>query len=416
MNRTLLRAATAMYLFSTFTFRSRDSSELAAQLIDSAGAVRMGLLMAAGLTLLLSGFPLLRFRGPAAAYAAYAATATLGVLAAVSPTLVLFRVVELTFVALLATAWMSCAGLLGFIYNFIRLNLVSVVITAAIVPSLAFTQADGGIYAYRLRGVIPTQSANGVGSLAVVALLIAYSHPKLRSIPWATFSVVILLATQYRTGWIAAAVGLVIIELPKGHMGRRVTVIASGFCVAAGLAALDFGRVWQRGQSDTNLSTLSGRTRMWETGLDVVERSPIVGTGLSSGTRLEVVAQLGDSLTAASTLHNTWIEILVGTGIVGVAAAATFVVMVGRRAIAAHPSLRPCLVAVFVATIIRGGSGTTFELGGWMALLLVAIAYSGENSRYGTHSPINARTARWSDPDSATEARPLAHRSADMNM
>ncbi len=103
----------------------------------------------------------------------------------------------------------------------------------------------------------------------------------------------------------------------------------------------------------------------------MAERSPVIGVGLTSGTRFEVFPSL--LLGETSTIHSTWVEAYLGTGLLGlsliVALLVQFVVSSWRvRAVTLAPLLFACTIAV------RSLTGTTIELAGSTAVLFALLA------------------------------------------
>jgi O-antigen ligase len=72
---------------------------------------------------------------------------------------------------------------------------------------------------------------------------------------------------------------------------------------------------FRRGQSDELFASLSGRTNWWDLGFYYLQQRPVLGYGAYAGSRFVVLSALGYDLT--SSIHNAWLEILLGSGIVG---------------------------------------------------------------------------------------------------
>jgi O-antigen ligase len=86
-------------------------------------------------------------------------------------------------------------------------------------------------------------------------------------------------------------------------------VIASAYS----LTIVEFMR---RGQTDQELTTLTGRTTFWESSLQAVSQSPFTGYGAYAGGRY-VVHDPISSGDGPTTVHSLWVEVLVDTGVVG---------------------------------------------------------------------------------------------------
>jgi hypothetical protein len=61
--------------------------------------------------------------------------------------------------------------------------------------------------------------------------------------------------------------------------------------------------------------SLTGRTHWWAFAGELVRDNPLVGLGGYAAGRFSVLGQLG--ATETSTLHSTWVELLVGVGLLG---------------------------------------------------------------------------------------------------
>ena len=85
-----------------------------------------------------------------------------------------------------------------------------------------------------------------------------------------------------------------------------------------------------RGQTPEEARELSSRLDYWSAALPVWRESPLIGKGLLTGTRFEVLAPLG--LTFTSGIHSTWVEALVGTGVIGLALVSLSFLITFKRA------------------------------------------------------------------------------------
>jgi O-antigen ligase len=146
-----------------------------------------------------------------------------------------------------------------------------------------------------------------------------------------------------------------------------------------------------RGQTTEQASELSSRVDYWSASIPVWEESPLIGKGLLTATRYEVLVPLGDDYTAG--IHSTWVEALVGTGLIGVALLAlSFLVTCRRALVKARRSgdLVPVLLLAVLA--VRTITGNTFEtLLSFQAIIFLWLALSlsddGERSYEDTSTP-----------------------------
>jgi O-antigen ligase len=108
----------------------------------------------------------------------------------------------------------------------------------------------------------------------------------------------------------------------------------------------------------------------------VWEESPLIGKGLLTGTRFEVLAPLGDTYTAG--IHSTWVEALVGTGLIGLALLAlSFLVTCMRAFVKARRSGDLVPVLLLAVLGVRTITGNTFEtLLSYQAIIFLWLALS----------------------------------------
>jgi O-antigen ligase len=157
-----------------------------------------------------------------------------------------------------------------------------------------------------------------------------------------------------------------------------------------------------RGETAESAAELSGRIYWWEKAIEVWKESPIVGKGLLSATRFEVLDEIGASGT--STIHSTWIEALVGTGVVGAALLAASVLVAWRRSIAEGLRRDGRIVPALLMTllVVRSLTASTLGIFGPEVLLLLSISLTLPDSLF---SQLASRR-----PSSAVPAMRLAHR------
>ena len=113
---------------------------------------------------------------------------------------------------------------------------------------------------------------------------------------------------------------------------------------------------------------------MWNAAIPYWRESPVFGRGLMTSTRLEVLPSLG--LESTATIHGTWIETLVGTGLVGtVLLAASALALLYRgllEALRRNGRVVPAVLAV--SLIVRSFTGSSVESLGIGVLLLMVLA------------------------------------------
>ena len=378
-------ASVYLALVSTLVLRKRSAIDLADNPLDTAGLFR---LLALVLALVLASMSLAlnsenRFpRPPRFVFfvGAYIAASSIALLVAVDPGLVAFRVLELTvfgvvflgvYGAFRRQMFVPMRNLMWFVYLLVASSLVSL----AVDRNNAWFEPYG--FRPRLKGVYPYLSANYLGILGCLCVAYGLGHRRVR---WAPVLVGagVTLAAQHRTGVLAIAV-LVLLRLVLAR--SSTTTFLAAFAIGLGLSVVAFGvlgNAWSRGQDAAEVGTLSARTNWWESGVEALDRSPLTGLGLSSGARFEVFAERGRFEVDVPNLHSTWLEALVGVGVIGVVLLAIAYVLAlrdGWRAATRGRFYVPLLV--LVALGINSLTHTTFELA---SLSMLAFLFAGASA------------------------------------
>ena len=384
-----------LLLLSTLVFRIRDAEALAENPLDSAAQVRLACVGGAALLgwLALLRTPLVQERVPMPTavflFGAYVAVVFLGAPLSVNLPLTAYRAVELAVGLLVVAAAVRFAGadalrrLERALYGFVVLLIGSAWLGVLLFPGDAILR-DVEPIPFQLQGVYPAIAANGVGELGAVLLLWSLGlRIAGRSGGWPNLALiglgaVTLLAGQYRTGYIAVALALALVLVTRRRKVLALLAVAGVLAVAVWSASTLTGAAEPyvlRGDTREEAAELSGRTEYWDHAVPVWRESPLIGNGLLTGTRFEVLAPLGATMT--STIHNTWIEALVGTGVVGLALLVAALALLWRAALRDLLSPRglvyPSLLLAFVT--VRSFTGSTFEVFGLTSLLLLVLAF-----------------------------------------
>ncbi len=206
---------------------------------------------------------------------------------------------------------------------FLEASLIIVAIAGfLLVPSVFSEELSRRGFFFRGTMVAPFGGPNGFS--AVGAMLAAYSAAHLFETPagrprshWVGLFLIGSLATVLSSGrqgvmiWI---VGLAVVLL----VFRRELFLLFVAPAAAALTFLNWDFLWgivSRDQVAGSLSTLTGRTVLWEAGWDALWRQPLTGYGFGAGSRFVALRAIGkDYLTH---IHNGFLEALLGVGIIG---------------------------------------------------------------------------------------------------
>ncbi len=206
---------------------------------------------------------------------------------------------------------------------FLEASLIIVAIAGfLLVPSVFSEELSRRGFFFRGTMAAPFGGPNGFS--AVGAMLAAYSAAHLFETPagrprshWVGLFLIGSLATVLssgRQGVMIWMVGMAVVLL----VFRRELFLLFVAPAAAALIFLNWDFLWgivSRGQVAGSLSTLTGRTVLWEAGWDALWRQPLTGYGFGAGSRFVALRAIGkDYLTH---IHNGFLEALLGVGIIG---------------------------------------------------------------------------------------------------
>ena len=378
-----------LLLASSLVWRARTTDDIAADPLDAAGQIRVGCVGLAGLLALTAlvwpsrtearvGRVALPFR----LYGAYVLVVFAGAPLSVQPLLTAYRGVELATAVLVLLAARQSVGLeaigrIGTTLFWFLVALVGSVWAGVLVfPSLAVQPLlnEAAPIPWNVQGVYPSIASNGVGTLGVTLTIwsLARARPGGGGRPLrpalayalAAVGVVTLGASQYRTGYGALAIGVAVLLALRN---RRMLLVAVLLGSAIWMAFLGPQLVEQaapfllRGQTAEEARGLTSRVEWWEASIPVWEKSPLVGRGLLTGTRFEVLARLG--LRDTGGIHSTWVEVLVGTGLIGLGLLLASAAVSVRRALtlALTPGGAVLPLLLLTVMLVRSVTGNTFE-------------------------------------------------------
>ena len=390
-----------LILMAELVFRQRDANALASDPLDPAGLYRVACI---GLAFLLGCLALTSSGGrstgssrerittrPFRLYCAYVFVVFIGAPLSVNLPLTTYRGVELAIGVVVAAGAYRRGGreamerILMLLYWFTALSVVVILCEALIMPSSAFVEVNSP-FPIQVHGVFPSVSSNGTGLLGAtlglwsLAQLLSprdagvSSKHLLQLLTLVGFATLVL--AQYRTGYIATVVGLlVLLFLRRTAIAFWVIVLGLIATIIVGPALVrETEPILQRGATVEVISSLSGRLNYWDAALPVWKESPLLGKGLLTASRFQVLAKLGSLYT--SSIHGTWVEALVGTGLVGVCllAASFLICLVRAFAEALRPAGRIVPLVLLAVVLVRSITGPTFEVAGGTSLLLLTIA------------------------------------------
>lgn len=393
----IVEVPTVLLALSSLVFRLRDANSIASNPLDTAGLVRLAFIGTAAMLCLMAlmqvnaraGLRTLRKARPLWLYLGYVVAAGIGITQSVFPLLTAFRVMNLALAFLVVLTAYLALGAEGLdrlektIFWFMVIHMATVWLGVVAFPAEALRPASP--FPFRIEGVIPAMASDRLGEYGAIIFFWCYAarngvigdrvvSSRRLALGLEGFGLLCLLAAQYRTGYVAVALGVLIIIALRGRAVLATSIALFGYLVVR------FGEtVFQplfafllRGQSIELASKLSGRTSLWSAAISVWERSPIFGGGLETASRFQVLDSLDRGFTGS--VHSTWIEALVGTGLVGITLVGiTMLLVIYRSYLLASRGGRWMPILVVSVLAIRSITGSSIETFGVEAILFLAI-------------------------------------------
>lgn len=334
-----------LIMVSGLIFRKRVATEGVTNPVDSAAFFRIVVVGSVGMTLLCSLF--LRkhnwlpsaFSGIVGGLMAFDLVALISSLWSVYPLWTFYKAVEYGVdVCTLATVIYMCRSSRDWkrqtdwnwvIFGLLLLNVWFGCVWA---PQDALLKAGrygvegiGGLGVW-LQGVFPNLASNSIGEFAacIGALALCRLLPLNRRRENTAWYLAVLMAAfitmifaQTRSALAGFCLAVFFIYL-MSHRVRQGLAVCGGGVVAAMVLGwanpiLDY---LKRGQTASQLGTLSSRVDWWQAALEKFTNYSLTGMGMWAGARYGVLAKIGRGQTA--TIHSDWVEIIVGTSIWGV--------------------------------------------------------------------------------------------------
>ena len=291
----------------------------------------------------------------------------------------------------------------------ITLLTMSMVGTLAVLGYLArvpsFVQHRAGLIS-ATTAQAPFLSGNGLGYVASALLLVVLAEWQARRLGgkaalWQImFGLALFSVSASRTsfGILLLTILLVMFKRSKILATLAVTgVLLAGFLFWTGILTRLQGR-----QNSSDFVTLSGRTVVWTAAVRQFEQHPVLGVGGGIGGKV-VIAHIGNRyLEEMSSLHNGFLELLTGLGLLGFLLGTYMLVATTLRAWTAWDT-HPEYAGTYVL-IIHVWMTTTMSTGilGWMGYevalflcILSNIDLVAERARSLSH--FQMRPLRWSE-------------------
>ncbi|MGI9072215.1 MAG: O-antigen ligase family protein [Bryobacteraceae bacterium] len=325
-----------LVFLSGLVFRFRDSQAISDSAVDFWALYRIGLMGITGSALAMRFFlrrsplQISLFRGLIGRLLIYALVCVCSTVWSAYPAWTFYKSLEyLVVVVLLAAVLATLASaasyksVLDLMWTIDGLLLISIWIGALIWPADAL-QSSAGLISVQLQGVVPQVADNGVGHVSAILSVVALSRLLRRpQTKGSRFFYVVLFAITVGTMILAqtrsAILGFLLGVSLLLYFSRQIGLIACLATIvlllylATGAGGL-FEEYMRRGQNAGEVASLSGRIDWWDFGWNEFVKHPSTGMGAFTA-RFTVLAKFGDQGT--STVHNTYLEALLGVGIIG---------------------------------------------------------------------------------------------------
>jgi len=216
----------------------------------------------------------------------------------------------------------------------------------------------------------PFLSGNGLGYVASALILVVIAEwqaHRIRgraAIPQLIFALSLFSVSASRTSLGILLLSVLLVVFKKSKMIGILSV--AGVAVMGIMFSTEVVTRLQGQQSSSSFVTLSGRTIVWTAAVRQFEKYPLLGVGGGVGGKT-VIAHIGNLyLEEMSSLHNGFLEVLTGLGIIGFLLGAALLVVASFRAWTAwnvHPEFAGTyvlIIHVWMSTIMSTG------ILGWM--------------------------------------------------
>ena len=265
----------------------------------------------------------------------------------------------------------------------IAILLILLLSGGVVAPGEAFEKIPGALFSLRLVGSWLFVHPNTSGQLAAIILIVSLNR-WLRSprgpisyfwIGLMLLGVVVLFLAQSRTSWITAAVAAPLVLLMNRRVLTALAIAILALVAGSTMAPLLLDLV-VRGQNEATFTSGTGRLDIWEAAWGLFMNAPIQGNGFYTGVRIDLNPQF--SWMEVSNVDNTFLEVLVGVGIVGFIPFVLYVASVFMRAkrnlgVAAFRRTEIEITAVFVILLGRMILGSVIQAYGINLLIVMVI-------------------------------------------
>jgi len=206
----------------------------------------------------------------------------------------------------------------------------------------------------------------------------------------------IILATNARSAWVGAVVGLLILFAMSSRKALTVTLLLALLTVSADVT-INEGRAIESLRRASRIETdfTTGRMNIWESSMYLFEQAPIWGVGLKG--QYLIFSDIGIGVFLGRPGHSSYVAALVELGVVGfllfILTQAHGVIAAWRNWSATKDSIYASIVAILVSfMVISIVEGTTFGFGNTGSLLFWGLSALSVHSSFFRCSVVNKDT------------------------
>lgn len=313
------------------------------------------------------------------------------------------RAVQIAIQTLIVLAIVRLAGREGLFRNLYASILIYVVVfglIALLIPGARGSQVvEGGVsrfywFSMHPGSVAAVAAVAGLFVLSGVLFAPAGRRPTSMGIPllvWLVVLVLLMLSTRVRgqtIAFLASGMVLVLLRFAKSWavaVGASIALLLAAVLLSYSVSPAEillagegsenpFLRFLYRGQTASELTTLSSRTDLWKIAASLVSKHPLIGHGYVSSR-----AVLLQEIPWAAYAHNAWFQVLLDLGIVGLVLIAILILsplrVMRERPFNASGAVAPAILSITSFLLITSITGEGFAGGpGFETVLLLCLA------------------------------------------
>lgn len=212
--------------------------------------------------------------------------------------------------------------------------IATVTVLGYLTHASAFVQQRPGLFT-RTTAQAPFLSGNGLGYVSSALFLVVFAEWNAKRIRAANafrqmfFAMLLFSVSASRTSFVILLLSVLLVVLRKSKifaLGLAAVMILLMTVFESTIMVFLHGR-----ESSADFATLSGRTVVWDAAARQFAERPFLGAGGGVGGK-QVLAHISNfSLETMSSLHNGFMEILTGLGVVGMGLAVILLLWVTLR-------------------------------------------------------------------------------------